>query len=1444
MAQVSYGTITITDITDIESIKNWYLATNSSSGVTKNTSGWTDTIQQMDANKQYLWNYEQILGTGNVEISSTQPTIIGHYGVNGQTGAEGNSIVSIDEYYQITNSTTNPGSSGWTKNGLVVPTSTNRYLWNYQVINYSKTTAEGSYADARIIGVYGDTGQRGSSILKVTTAPTSTSGTAGGFSYSYRMSLSTVKTQSGKSEVLIGDIVEYNSNHYSVGYVNSSYVYLSAATSIKGADGQTYYTHILYSSKASPTSSSDVSSSPTGKSYVGIQTITSSTAPAWNDSGWVWMKYIGTDGAPGPQGVSVTGVKEIYYLKTSSGSVPTAPADGTNITSTSTSAGVWTTAVPKYISGAKYYTSIQTLLSSGTSPIYSPARLNSGLTDANQNALDAYNTSTARDTEVNALKAQAKHYWWDNQGAHVAAGNNTTSVDNITQGTPSTYGFNSLMAPGYLMLKYKDINFVQLATNSLTFYRPATDGSTYVQGKKGMDLTSNALTFYKPLAYNSSSEPTAAAQLGSNGLILSEGGIESGSKNTTDYIYIYSHDDATNHTLNINSSGNKSDWRIVAGKNFGVDKGGNLYASNVNISGLISAAEGTIGGFTIGSDNIHHTKTSYSETTNNGIWLGTDGIGLGKGLFYVTNTGSLTAKSGTIGGITIGSNYLTTDSSRTTYDATTSGLTITPSGIGAGNGSTNTFKVDASTGALTAGNATLTGGSIAGWSFNTTSLYKNNAIPGAASNAMVISTGTSSSNSIGGSTGSQSWMLSAGTGFGVTTNGVLYATGASIYGSLYASKGYIGGWQIGTDGNKSLHNGNANTSPTPGEGVIILSKGITGPLTATGVLPANQNWTITAGNQFGVTTEGTMYASGAILKSVTLKDSYNRTRAAIDVNGLHIYDTNGYLKADFGNSINLYGGSSSEGDYPKVTLDASLGIYLYGTGTSYSRINSDGLTITQNGVDLGFFGTQLVNDIAIPRAIVGSQDGASYILLQQDGMYMYGADTSKGPIMAVTQGTNYIETGGLAENFEIEPKFLDESLHKYADENAQSATYYGNTDFTSNPTKAVIKVGEYDSDVIKATYTIPLTYNSSTQVCSGTTSNCTVSYNVTYKTCTVTLEAGITTYLHNYSSSWLFEYNPLTDNTSVAKGATSATVNFLSTIKSGTSFSITDGEIMPTNLATFTAGTSATKTYTITQDLGESSSNITVTAVYNGAKRIQFTFSSALVDTYYFKFKDVQMYGVQIKGAAVYATSNLPDVSFTFGKREGDAGSYSTIIGRELIASRNDQTVVGRFNVSADGAFIVGNGSYNASTLTRSNACVIDWKGNMSLSGRLNIPNNSCKVLWTGGYYMSQGHIARFAAGERVSTQNHGIVLVWSAYENSAVKDYDWYYQFIPKWHVIAHAGQGVDCIMMNNAIASGVVCKKYVYIYDDRITGNSKNTAVGEGYANNTKVLRAVLGV
>lgn len=86
-------------------------------------------------------------------------------------------------------------------------------------------------------GPTGATGSRGTGILKVTTAPSSYTTATGGFTPTYRIALSTVKTQAKVSAVLVGDTVMYSYYHYPVGYVDTSYVYLGARNSIRGSTG-------------------------------------------------------------------------------------------------------------------------------------------------------------------------------------------------------------------------------------------------------------------------------------------------------------------------------------------------------------------------------------------------------------------------------------------------------------------------------------------------------------------------------------------------------------------------------------------------------------------------------------------------------------------------------------------------------------------------------------------------------------------------------------------------------------------------------------------------------------------------------------------------------------------------------------------------------------------------------------------------------------------------------------------------------------------------------------------------------------------------------------------------------------------------------------------------------------------------------------------------------
>ena len=72
-------------------------------------------------------------------------------------------------------------------------------------------------------------------------------------------------------------------------------------------------------------------------------------------------------------------------------------------------------------------------------------------------------------------------------------------------------------------------------------------------------------------------------------------------------------------------------------------------ASGAVFSGRLSAPTGNIGGFTLASNKIYKTKTSYNDG-NSGVYIGTDGIGLGAGTFYVTSAGKLYATDAEISG--------------------------------------------------------------------------------------------------------------------------------------------------------------------------------------------------------------------------------------------------------------------------------------------------------------------------------------------------------------------------------------------------------------------------------------------------------------------------------------------------------------------------------------------------------------------------------------------------------------------------------------------------------------------------------------------------------------------------------------------------------------------------------------------------------------------------
>ena len=76
-------------------------------------------------------------------------------------------------------------------------------------------------------------------------------------------------------------------------------------------------------------------------------------------------------------------------------------------------------------------------------------------------------------------------------------------------------------------------------------------------------------------------------------------------------------------------------------------------------------------------------------------------------------------------------------------------------------------------------------GLIGGWTINSNALYYKNSVPGASTDTLVLSPHSAvNANAIANSPTGFNWFLSAGRSFGVTTSGVLYATGAHISGTI------------------------------------------------------------------------------------------------------------------------------------------------------------------------------------------------------------------------------------------------------------------------------------------------------------------------------------------------------------------------------------------------------------------------------------------------------------------------------------------------------------------------------------------------------------------------------------------------------------------------------------------------------------------------------------
>ena len=258
----------------------YYLSTSATS---LSGGSWSTTAPTW-TNGKYMWMRTKITdGAGNVTYSPDENgTCI--TGATGATGSSGKGIASIvEEYYQSTSATTLSGGSWSTTPPTWVD---GKYIWTRSVITYTDNTVK------RTEGICA-TGQKGDKGEKGDAGPRGLQGLQG------------EKGEQG----------------------------IQGPKGVDGASGATSYFHIKYSSVANPTSSSQLTETPS--TYIGTY-VDFSPDDSTDPKKYTWSRFEGAQGPKGEQGIPGIGVDgktsylHIAYANSLDGRTGFSISDSTN----------------------------------------------------------------------------------------------------------------------------------------------------------------------------------------------------------------------------------------------------------------------------------------------------------------------------------------------------------------------------------------------------------------------------------------------------------------------------------------------------------------------------------------------------------------------------------------------------------------------------------------------------------------------------------------------------------------------------------------------------------------------------------------------------------------------------------------------------------------------------------------------------------------------------------------------------------------------------------------------------------------------------------------------------------------------------------------------------------------------------------------------------------
>jgi len=200
-------------------------------------------------------------------------------------------------------------------------------------------------------------------------------------------------------------------------------------------------------------------------------------------------------------------------------------------------------------------------------------------------------------------------------------------------------------------------------------------------------------------------------------------------------------------------------------------------------------------------------------------------------------------------------------------------------------------------------------------------------------------------------------------------------------------------------------------------------------------------------------------------------------------------------------------------------------------------------------------------------------------------------------------------------------------------------------------------------------------------------------------------------------------------------------------------------------------------------------------------------------------------------GLGMLLVSTIVSVSASIKFNSSEVSYDNTASG---ITATNVETAINELTTSLDSGVSTLSSKVGSATLNTTAS---------NLSDAIN-EINSNKILYSStGMYMQSGQTATLS--QTVSSQTNGIIMVFDGYANSAPQDWGWNFCIVPKYHTINYNGGAVACRMANSNFSNNAT--KYVYVYDDKITGHSTNnvnsSASGITYKGLDYVLRYVIG-